>query len=275
MSRAWARAGAKGSIGGETTATVDNIAVDIEDVRVAEAGAGAKAPLISLASAHLSGGVFDLAQKKFAAQSIKLVKPATAIVRDAKGVINLASAFARKQTKPPEPSTFVTEIAAIEVTDGNVSFQDRSLDPALALDAHSIHLAAKNITSAAKGTIPFEAGLQIKQGGTLAAQGSVTPEQKRATVKLDVRGLSLMPAAALLEKQTGFKLTSALAHAAGQLDWNGQSNAAGNNCVVCGSTGAYSGSICMTVGLFDAVLTKMLNAVRPPGTARHNFTFYL
>ena len=225
IARTGLRAGVQAAIGAETTLTVDNIAVEIEDIRVGEAGA--KTPLISLAAANLSGGVFDLAQKRFAAEKLRLAKPTTAIVRDAKGVINLAAAFARKQVKPPEPSTFATEIGVVELADGEVSFQDRSLDPALALDLQNIRVVAKNITTTAKATIPFEAGWQIKQGGTFSAQGSVTPEQQRASVKLDVRGVSLMPGAPLLEKQTGFKLTSGAAYAAGQLEWNGQGNAAG------------------------------------------------
>ena len=225
IARSGLRAGVKASIGTDITATIDNIAVDVEDIRVAEAGA--KAPLLSLAAANLAGGAFDLAQKKFSVESIKLAKPVTAITRDAKGVINLADAFTRKTVKPPEPSTMVTEIAEIELADGSVAFTDQGKDTPLALDFQNIRVAAKNISSTGKGAIPFEAGLQIKQGGTLRAQGSATPEQQRASVKLEARSLALMPLAALLEKVSGLKLASGTAYAAGQLDWSGQGKAAG------------------------------------------------
>lgn len=225
ISRAALSARLNASLGAQTTATIDNIAVEMDDIRVAEPGA--KNPLVSLASVNLAGGQFDLAQKKFSAESLKLGKPATAITRDAKGVIHLAEAFARKPTKPSEPSGFLAELGVIELAEGNVSFQDQGIEPALTLDFQNIRVAAKDVTNAVKAALPFEASLQIKQGGTLRAQGTATPQQQRATVKLDVRNLSLLPFAALLEKQTALKLASGNAYAVGQLDWSGQGNAAG------------------------------------------------
>ncbi len=225
IARTGVRAGIKASIGAETTATIDNIAVDVEDIRVAEAGS--KDPLVSLASVALAGGAFDLAQKKFSVESIKLSKPVTAITRDASGAINLAEAFARKTAKPSEPSTLLTEIAALELVDGSVAFKDLGKETPLALDFQNIRVAAKSISSAATGNIPFEASLNIKQGGTLRAQGTAMPDKQSATVKLDARGIALMPLAAILEKTTTLRLASGAAYAAGQLDWNGQGKAAG------------------------------------------------
>ena len=232
IGRTAVRAGVQAAVGAETAATIDNIAVDIENIRVAEVGS--KDTLVSLATATLTGGAFNLAEKKFSAESIKLSKAVTAITRDAKGEINLAAAFARKKVKPPEPSTMTAEIGAIELTDGNVAFKDLGAASALALDIQSIRLLAKNIRSTPKGltgttggTIPFEAGLQIKQGGTLRAQGTATPEAQRATVKLDVRSVALMPLAAWFEKATALKLASGAFSAAGQLDWSGQGKDAG------------------------------------------------
>lgn len=225
IARAAVRASVKASLGTQTAVGVEGIAVDLEDIRVAEADA--KSSLLTLPSANLSGGLFDLAQKKFTADGVKLTKPTTAIVRDANGTINLETAFKRKVAKPPEPSSFTTEIRAIELVDGTASLLDRTAEPALALDFQAIRLLAKNVTSAAKATLPIEASLQIKQGGTLRAQGSVSPEQQRATVKLDARNISLTPLASLVTKHTTLKLVSGAAHATGQLDWSGQGKTAG------------------------------------------------
>ncbi len=225
IARAGLRAAIKVTTGTETAASIQNIAVDVEDIRVSEAGA--KDSLMTLAAASLSGGTFDLTQKKFSADAIKLGKPVTAIVRDASGTINLATAFARKQVKPAEPSSVTAEIRTIELTDGAVSFQDRGMEPALALDLQAIRVLAKNVSSAAKAAIPFDASLQIRQGGTLRAQGSASPEQQRATLKLEARNLALAPLAAMVAKHTTLKLASGAAHATGQLDWNGQGKNAG------------------------------------------------
>ena len=228
IARAGMRTRVTASIGTETTATLENIAVDLEDIRVSEANA--KDSLITLAVASLSDGTFDLVQKKFSANAVKLSKPVTALTRDVHGVINLATAFARKAAKPSEPSSIIAQINTIELIDGAIAFQDRSNEPALALDLQSIRFAAKNVSNAAKSTnstFPFEAALQIKQGGTLHAQGNASPDQQRATVKLQARNIALAPVAALVEKYTTLKLISGVAQAAGQLDWSGQGNAAG------------------------------------------------
>lgn len=225
IARAGLRTSLKASIGAENTAVIDNIAVDLADIRVAEAGA--KDSLITLATASLSDGAFDLAQKKFFANAVKLSKPVTAILRDASGVINLATAFARKPAKLPEPSTITTEFSSIELTDGAIAFQDRAIEPALALDFHSIRFAAKNISSGTTNAVPFDAALQIRQGGTVRAQGNAAPGQQRASVKLEANNIALAPLAALIEKHSTFKLLSGVAQAAGQLDWSGQGNAAG------------------------------------------------
>jgi hypothetical protein len=210
----------------------------------------------------MQGGAFDLAQKKFSADAIKLSKPATAITREANGTINLATAFARKQVKPPEPSTMVAEIQAVELSDGAVSFQDRGSAPALAFDFQGIRVQAKNVSSAAKAIIPFDATLQVKQGGTLRAQGQVTPDQSRATVKLDVRNIALLPLASLLEKLTSLKLVSGMASAAGQLDWNGQGNNAGVR--YAGTAGIES--LRFAPVLSDAAQDKQGGALRVQGT---------
>ncbi|MBM3340769.1 MAG: DUF748 domain-containing protein [Betaproteobacteria bacterium] len=93
IARTAVNASLKASLGAETSATLDTIGIEVENLRVAEVGA--KEPLLSLAAVTLAGGAFDLAQKRFSAQTLKLSKPVTAIIRDAKGMVNLAEAFAR------------------------------------------------------------------------------------------------------------------------------------------------------------------------------------
>ena len=214
----------KASVGAQTTANIDNIAVDLADIRVSSAGT--KDSLVTLAAANLAGGNFDLVQKKFSADTFKISRPVATVVRDAAGVINLATAFARKP-KPPEPVPVTAEIGMVEIVDGSASFRDQGADTPLALDLQNLRLAAKKIDTTGKSAIPFEAALQIKQGGTLRAIGNVTPLQQRASIKLEANSIASLPLAALIEKQTRFKLTSGFAQAAGQLEWSGEGKTAG------------------------------------------------
>ena len=225
IARAGLRASVKASIGAETAVALEKIAVDLGEIGISELDS--KKSLVTLAAANLSEGVFDLTQQKFSAAAVKLSKAVTTVVRDGQGVINLAAAFARKPTKLSPPSLFTVDVSNIELIDGVVAVEDRSNQPALTLDLQNIRVAAKNVSSAAKSAIPFEMALQIKQGGTLRAQGSVTPDQQRATAKLEAQKIALAPLAALIEKHAALKLISGVAQASGQLDWNGQGNSAG------------------------------------------------
>lgn len=225
ITRASVRAGVTATTGGETTVRVENIAVNVEDIRLSDTDT--RDSLITLGSAVLAGGTFDLASKKFLAESVKLAKPAMAIIRNANGDINLATAFARKQTKPTEPSAMVMEIRSVEVADGTVSFQDRGMEPPLALDLQVLRVSVKNATNAARATIPLEASLQIKQGGTLRVHGNASPEQQQAALKLEARNITLAPLAPVVGKYTTLKLASGAVHATGQLHWNGRGKSPG------------------------------------------------
>lgn len=222
IARVAARASLKASLGADTNATVEGIGIEAEDIRVAEPGA--KNALVSLASASLADGSLDVARQKFSAAALKLGKPVAAVTRDAKGVINLAAAFERRPLKRAEPSSFTAEIGAIELSGGNVAFQDRSIEPELVLDLQAIRVLAKNVTTGAKATIPFEAALQVKQGGAVRVHGTVTPDPQRASLKVEAKDIALAPFAPLLARHVTLRLASGSAHAAGRLEWRAQSS---------------------------------------------------
>ena len=224
IGRVAARASLKASLGADTNATFEGIGIDAEDIRVAEAGA--ENALVSVASASLAGGSLDLAQQKFSAAALKLGTPVAALTRDAKGTINLVAAFERRPLKQSEPSGFTAEIGAVELSGGSVAFQDHGIQPALALDLQSIRALAKSVTTAAKAAIPFEAALQVKQGGTVRLHGTVTPDPQRASLRVEAKGMALAPFAALLGRHVRLKLVSGSARAAGRLEWRAQGSRA-------------------------------------------------
>jgi len=223
IGRVAARASLKASLGADTNGTIDGIGIEAEDIRVAEPNS--KNALVSLASASLEHGSFDVARQKFSASALKLGNPVAALTRDAKGTINLATAFERRPLKQ-EPSRFTAEIGVVELSGGSVAFQDHGTQPALALDLQSIRLLAKNVTTAAKAAIPLEAALQVKQGGTMRLHGTVTPDPQRASLRVEAKGMALAPFAALLGRHVRLKLVSGSAHAAGRLEWRAQGSRA-------------------------------------------------
>jgi hypothetical protein len=220
ITRAAARAGVNIEIGTALKLDVDALAVDLNDVRVAEAGA--KEILVSLGTANLSGGKFSLALNRFSADTLKLTKANAQLIRDAAGGINLASAFTPKTAPAPSNTKPVAvEIRALELNDGAIALLDRGIEPALTVDLQSIRILARGVNSAGTQPMTLDATLRIKQGGTMRAQGSVTTARQRASLRIETRDIALAPLEALVAKHTTLKLKSGTASSSGQIEWNG------------------------------------------------------
>ncbi len=212
---------------------VDALAVDLNEIRVAEHGG--KDNLLTLGAANLTGGKFSLAQNRFSAASLKLLKPGMRLTREADGVVNLVTAFARNGAsrtsgalgaRPANPAPLAVELRSVELTDGTIALLDRGTEPPLNLDLQNIRVAARDVSSAGKQPMTLDAGLQIKQGGTLRMQGSVTHTRQRASLRIDAKDIAFAPIEPLVAKHTTLKLKSGAASASGQLEWNGAGKAA-------------------------------------------------
>lgn len=216
--------GIAATVGKETQVIVDNGALKSSEVRIRSGDD--KEPLITLTTAELADGTFDLQQKTARAGLLRLSGGNTQVVREADGSLNLAGAFAARRNKPPQDSSFSMSLDRAEIIDYAVAVTDRSFQPAVAYDLENVRVAASKIAVPFKNTSPVELTLQIKQGGALQAKGAVDLLLQTADVRFEATDVALAPIESVLKRHTTLTLASGKAGASGRVTWNGKSNPA-------------------------------------------------
>jgi hypothetical protein len=84
-------------------------------------------------------------------------------------------------------------VGAVEAAGLSVAFRDQTLSPAPAVNLQDITLKLADIFSEGKTTVPFEASLAVREGGTVNAKGRFTPAQETAEATVHVSNLALTP----------------------------------------------------------------------------------
>ncbi len=200
----------------QVTVTEGNIAL-----RELQALSGdAKEAPVTLASAELAGGGFDLQKKAIRAENLRLSGGRSQVMRDAEGQISLLRMFAPLKDSPTEKTGFSTVIDRIELSDYALALNDQDFQPPLAYDLEKISVGAGPLSIPADKPLALELSLLVKQGGTLRAKGSVDLKQQTGDLKLELAGLALAPLETVLRQQTTLTLVSGLAGSSGQLRWS-------------------------------------------------------
>jgi len=179
-------------------------------------------PLIAVGAAELTGIRYDLQQNAAGASLLRLTGGKTLAVRETDGTLNLAAAFAGRRDEPEKPSTLKLALERAEIADHALSFADRTFQPAVTYDLEQLRFSATKVVLPAKGVIPLELGLRIRQGGTLQARGPLNIAQQSADIRFELKDLALAPLEAVLKRHTTVTLASGKAGADGQVVWNGK-----------------------------------------------------
>jgi uncharacterized protein involved in outer membrane biogenesis len=224
LARAEASLGLSMTAGTQTQLLVDNgnLKLDGMDLRSGDE----REPLIVVATAELAGARYDLQQNAAGAALLRLSGGKTLAIREADGTFNLAAAFAGRRDEPEKPSTFKLALDRAEIADHALGFADRSFQPALAYDLEQLRFSATKVLLPAKGAIPLELNLRVRQGGTLQARGSLNLAQQSADIRVELEDLALAPLETVLKRHTTVTLASGKAGASGQVIWNGKKSPA-------------------------------------------------
>lgn len=220
IARAEADFGLETRAGEQTQVSVTDGRIVLRDMQAISGDA--KEPPVTLASAELTGGSFDLQKLQVRAASIRLGGGRSQVMRDAEGAIPLLRMFTPLKDSPPEKSGFSTVIDRIELSDYAVGLSDQGFQPALAYDLEKISLDAGPLFLPPAKPLALALALQVKQGGTLRAKGSVDLKQQAGDLKLELAGLALAPLEPLLRQQTTLTLVSGRAGSSGQLRWSSE-----------------------------------------------------
>ena len=218
IARAEAGFGFEARIGEQPQVTVTDSNLILRELQ-AGSGDPKEAP-VTLASVELAGGSFDLQKQAVRAGNLRLVGGRSQVMRDAEGAIPLLRMFAPLKDSPPEKSGFSTVIDRIELSDYAVALSDQGFQPPLAYDLEKISATAGPLSLPPAKPLALELSLQVKQGGTLRAKGSIDLKQQAGDLKLELAGLALAPLETVLRQQTTLTLVSGQAGSSGQLRWS-------------------------------------------------------
>ena len=116
-----------------------------------------------------------------------------------------------------EAAPWQWRIAQVEVKDIALPLRDESVQPAAAWDAVLTRLALAPVDGTAASRSAVELALAIGEGGSITAQGDVALAEGAATLKLEGKGLPLLPAQPYLAQVAKLELRGGLLDLAGDL----------------------------------------------------------
>lgn len=216
--------GVAATVGDQTQVTVDKGTLTASDIRVIS-GDEKESP-VTLATAELTGGAFDLQKKTIHAGLLRLSGGRTWIMRDTDGSLHLVSIFTPRKQKPLQEAGFTMTVDRAELAGYTVALTDRTFEPAVSYDLEQLSAAISKVALPPKQSSPFELALRVKQGGSVKARGAIDMLRQSADVRFDVVDMALVPLDTALKRDTTLKLASGKAGASGRLVWNGKSEPA-------------------------------------------------
>jgi uncharacterized protein involved in outer membrane biogenesis len=175
----------------------------------------------------LKDGALDLAARRAQVGSVAVGGGQLRIARDAQGGLGLPAWPAPAAGTAPAPAPaaagapWQAQLAQLKVGPLEVDVADAATGIATRLQGLTLQLADAG-TDPAK-PLRFEAGLQVREGGQLAARGTVLPGAGTLEAQLQLRRLALPIAQPLLAQHLRLKLASGTASADGRLQarWSG------------------------------------------------------
>jgi uncharacterized protein involved in outer membrane biogenesis len=177
--------------------------------------------LAKLASAGFTEGSFDLAARRASLGRLYAQGGQMQLTRDRKGQLTVlgllpklpASEAAPRQASRGKPWTGT--IARTELT----GFSADVIDQGTAIKVHVSDLGARldGMGTDLKQPVKFTAGLNLREGGTLSAQGSVVPVSGALQADVQVKQLALAPLQPLLAQYLKLKVAGGKASAAGRI----------------------------------------------------------
>lgn len=214
------------------------------------------APHAGLTRFEVKGAQLDLKAQRISLADVRLAGLKLAATREADGQLSGLHAPALKlaggsaitdqatNAKAAEPAhPWVTEVGHLELLDASVRFADRAVAPPTSQLLEVGKLALDTLSTAPKVPGKVELAARINRKGTVQANGTVQLAPLAGKLKLDLRGIELLP----LQPYFGDRLELTIAK--GQV--SGQGELALAQAEDGGFAGGYRGQV--TVGNFHSV----------------------
>lgn len=203
-------------------------------MRVSEAGAnlnglalrlpGDKRSAVSVESIGIEQVAFDLAKRELAIGEIASQNARFAVMRGKDGTVNLARFAAQAAAAPAAPAPaeepaqpFVVSVGRLALERWAARIEDQTMSPAVVTTVEPLSLQVAEFSTAGGNRAKVELKAQVNKKGQLAASGTVGATPLHANLKLDLRGVDLLPAQPYLTERVNVLLTSAALNARGTL----------------------------------------------------------
>ncbi|MBL0419117.1 DUF748 domain-containing protein [Ramlibacter sp. AW1] len=199
-------------LGGEQAQVVaSGVEAQVSQVAIGQADRGSA---LRVSSGAVSGGSFDLAQRRVAAKTVE-VNGSVTVVRGESGELVLPALLEPGgEPKAEADAPWRYSFDRVQLPSLAVQGIDRTLQPALAVSGQlQGHLTGLSSDSPAT----FELALKLASGGRLSAKGSMAPDAARASARLEASGVALPPLQPLLERFAALDLRSGTASADGSV----------------------------------------------------------
>jgi len=197
---------------------VSDAALSLADLRVLS---GAQAPL-TIVQAGFTEGTVDVAARQASVGRLHAQGGHLQLVREKDGKLNVLELLPRAGAPAPAPAprapaakpwlaaAKVVELGQFgaDITDRGAGVKVHVTDLALKLEGASTDLAKK---------VAFNAGLNVREGGQFAAQGSVVPGTGQLQADVRVKQLALAPLQPLLAQHLKLKIAGGNVSAQGRL----------------------------------------------------------
>jgi len=218
---------ATAAVGDPLQAIVDSGALKFSDIRVTPVDE--KDIPVTLESAEATGLTVNLQQKTIRAGLAKLSGGRLTARRDADGDLHLVTMFAPRKVqaiKELRKEGFSIAVDRAEIVRYGVALIDQTFQPAISYDIEQINAAISKVAIPAKNISPFDLSLQIKQGGSVKAKGTLDLLRESVDVKFDAANIALPPLDPLLKRDTSLTLMSGTAGASGRVTIDGKKSPA-------------------------------------------------
>jgi uncharacterized protein involved in outer membrane biogenesis len=204
--------------GGAPQVKVENLSAGLDRVAWTETSGGE--PLLTLQSVALEGGTVDLAPREVRLERVTLTGGAAQIKRAADGTVRQLTAFGPAEGKIRRELAAAGEAAAAEgqpwkfaldelaLANFAIGLSDEGTQPPVQYDLEGINVVVKDVSNDGKTPLKVDAKLGVRQGGSLAANATVSPTGESAEAEVKLARFALKPLAPMVAKFATLTLES-------------------------------------------------------------------
>ena len=210
--------------GADLQVTAGNAAFAMADLAVTSGG---QSPL-KVSQLGFADGSVDLAARRAEVGRAYVDGAQVQVTRDRKGELNWMQLLPKAPAAPAAPASAVaapwTAVArTVEVGKIDADVADEA--SGLKVRVNGLRAKLEGASTDLKKAVKFSAGLSLREGGQLSAQGSVVPATNAVTADVGVQGVALAPLQPLLSQYVKLKIAGGNVSAKGRLTTGGAGTA--------------------------------------------------